>query len=176
MSHNRSVLAWIIAGALLCQQSQVLASSSRLIGAAAMAAPIQSNAYAETNRFGEAEYYLKAPGQSKARPVRGSLLFDGALKAVRFTSEEGIHLDVPFNAVTNLVYERSAKPRYALGILFAWPLLFTKSKKHFLTIQYRDGRGEGQWALIRLDKDNYQGALATAEAQTGLKVQRVEEN
>jgi hypothetical protein len=44
-----------------------------------------------------------------------------------------------------------------------------------LTIQYKNAEGQGQFALIRFDKKNWQSAVATIEAQTGIKVERVEE-
>jgi hypothetical protein len=100
---------------------------------------------------------------------------DPGAKAVQFAVKGQRELDIPFENITGLIYERASKPRYALGLLVAWPLLFTKSKKHYLTIQYKGADGQGQVAVIQLDKSNYQMAVATAEAQTGVKVERHEE-
>lgn len=126
-------------------------------------------------QFDGAEFYMKKGNEKKAKAVGGTLVFDPGAKAVKFNAKDSTALDVPYNTITNLLYERTAKPRYALGILVAWPLLFTKSKKHYLTIQYKGTDGQGQYALVRLDKKNYQDALATAEAQTGVKIDRNEE-
>jgi hypothetical protein len=46
-------------------------------------------------------------------------------------------------------------------ILLAWPLLFTKGKKHYLTIQ---GAGE-EFAIFRLHKGNVRNVLAVAESR-----------
>ncbi|GEM_PF-1666937 len=175
MSKNHAAITCLIAAVLIHTQITATALSPKLTQPAVIAVASQMNDMTSANRFGEAEFYYKAPGQSKAQPVRGSLVFDSGKKAVRFFSEAGMPLDVPYTSVTNLIYERTSKPRYALGILVAWPLLFTKSKKHYLTIQYKSGNSEGQYALIRLDKNNYQSALAAAESQTGVKVDRSEE-
>ncbi|HKV41627.1 MAG TPA: hypothetical protein VJX67_20655 [Blastocatellia bacterium] len=175
ISRGRSVIGLVLGTALLASQVYALSGNAASARQGWRGLASQSGTFA-SNRFGDAEYFLKVPGQSKARPVRGSLAFDAEAKAIRFFSEEGKQLDVPYGSVTSLVYERTAKPRYALGLLVAWPLLFTKSKKHFLTIQYKAPSGEGQYALIQLDKSNYQSALAAAESQTGVKVQRAEEN
>jgi len=78
--------------------------------------------------------------------------------------------------VKSIVYERTARPRYAEGLLIAWPLLFTKSKSHYVTIQYNDDKEGSQYAIIRLDKSNYRDALASLEAQTGKPIQRSEES
>ena len=53
--------------------------------------------------------------------------------------------------------------------------LFTKSKKHFVTFQYTDASGQGKFEIVRLDKANFTRALATLEADTGIKVERSEE-
>lgn len=81
-------------------------------------------------------------------------------------------LKIAKTQVTKIVYERASKPRYAAGLLLAWPLLFTKSKKHFLTIQYKESE-KGEFALLRLDKNNYQAILAAVEAATGVKVENL---
>ncbi|MBK9316471.1 MAG: hypothetical protein IPM55_19840 [Acidobacteria bacterium] len=126
------------------------------------------------NSFKDAQYFVKEAGKDKAKPVKGVLSFEAERKIVRFTSKEEA-LEIPYNQISGMTYEKTSKPRYALGLLVAWPLLFTKSKGHYLTIQYKQPDKDGQFALIRLDKSNYQIALATAEAQTGVKVERIEE-
>jgi hypothetical protein len=50
--------------------------------------------------------------------------------------------------------------------------LLSHSIKHFLTIQYNDGEGAGQYVIVHLDKKNAQQAVAAAEAETGKKVSR----
>jgi hypothetical protein len=135
----------------------------------------RSSAADAASQFDGAEYYKKADGEKKAKSIDGSLIFSPDAKAVRFVSKGITQLDIPYDSVTSIIYERTAKPRYALGLLVAWPLLFTKSKKHYLTIQYKQSDGQGKFAVVRLDKKNYLMALSTAESQTGIKVERHEE-
>ncbi len=130
------------------------------------------------NKFEHAEYLRAATaGQKKGDPVKGTLTFDGGKKEVVFLgSKDAIEqLRIPYSAIKTMLYEKTAKPRYAAGLLIAWPLLFTKSKQHYLTIQYNDAAGTGQYAVIHLDKNNARQALAAAEAETGKKVERAEE-
>jgi len=128
--------------------------------------------------FGDAQYFRKAvQGGKKSDPVKGSLRVDTSSKALEFVAKGNTtEFIVKPAQIKRLVYERTAKPRYAAGLLIAWPLLFTKSKSHYLTIQYDDDKGEGQYAIVRLDKSNYRDALATVEAQTGKRIDRSEEN
>lgn len=121
--------------------------------------------------FKNVEFLGKTDG-GKAKKESGHLIFDGTTIQFDHKSEE--LLDIKTSQVSHLVYERASKPRYAAGLLLAWPLLFTKSKQHFLTIQYRDGE-RGKYAVFHLDKSNYREILAAAEAATGQKVDRQEE-
>jgi hypothetical protein len=128
-------------------------------------------------RFDKAEYFKSAAaGQKKGGTLKGELQFDSAQKTVQFLgAKEALALSVKYDAIKSMLYERTSKPRYAAGLLIAWPLLFTKSKSHYLTIQYDGPGGTGQYAVIRLHKDNYRDVLAKAEAETGKKVERMEE-
>ncbi len=128
--------------------------------------------------FDKAEYLkAAAPGSKKGETVPGILRFDSAKKEVQFVEKKGTPaLSVKYEAIKSMLYEKTAKPRYAAGLLLAWPLLFTKSKKHYLTIQYANAAGTGQFAIIHLDKSNFREVLARAESETGKKVERAEEH
>jgi hypothetical protein len=125
-------------------------------------------------QFKNAEYYLRTYGKN-AKPVVGALIFEPAAKAVRFIANGRIELDVPNKVITRMMYEPTSTRRYALAVLVSKYFLLTKSTKHFLTIEYKGPNGEAQSAVIRLDKGNYDLALTTAEAQTGVRVERIPE-
>jgi hypothetical protein len=56
--------------------------------------------------------------------------------------------------------------------IFVSPLfLFTSGKKHWLMVQ-----GDGDYALLQLDKSNYKMALGAFEARSGKKVELVEDS
>jgi hypothetical protein len=129
--------------------------------------------------FDKVQYFKKAtPGEKKkSDPVKGALRVDGTSKEIHFLNKDGsAALVIKPEQIKSIIYERTAKPRYAAGLLLAWPLLFTKSKSHYLTIQYGDETGTGEYAIFKLDKSNYRDALATIEAKTGKKIERSEES
>lgn len=119
--------------------------------------------------FGDVEYIHQGE-KGKREREGGRLIIHSAGKHIVFQSGDRTEMDVPFDRVTHLVYEKASKPRYAAGLLLAWPLLFTKSKQHFLTVQYRQG-DEGKYA----SEGNYREVLASTEAATGQKIDRDEE-
>ena len=84
--------------------------------------------------FGQTQFdfdktkYIKpaAAGSKKGETVKGILRFDGAKKEVQFVEEKGtLTLSVKYEAIKSMMYEKTAKPRYAAALLVAWPLIFT---------------------------------------------------
>jgi hypothetical protein len=129
-------------------------------------------------RFNHAEYMkATAAGQKKVEPaLKGDLCFDTAGKKIEFLSGEGAPaFSIDYGAVKSLLYEQANKPRYTEAVLISPLFLLSHSKKHFLTIQYTDSAGAGQFVIVHLDKKNAQQAIAAAESQTGKTVDRVEE-
>ena len=116
--------------------------------------------------FNDVKYLSPRDGE-KAKAVDGSLTVENGVLAFEGKSESWVVAKVQ---ITNLVYERASRPRYKTGLLLAWPLLFTKGKKHFLTIQHG-----GEYKIMQLDKGNFRDALAAVESTTGVKVERLEE-
>ena len=130
------------------------------------------------NQFDHAEYLKPASGEKpkSLSAVPGTLAFDQTKKSVEFVDGKGsAAFSIKYDAIKSMLYERTSKPRYVAAILISPFFLFAHSKKHFLTIQYTDDAGAGQYALIHLDKKNARAAVAAAEAATGKKVEREEE-
>jgi hypothetical protein len=54
-------------------------------------------------------------------------------------------------------------------------VMLTKSKSHFLTVEYHEGTASKE-LVLRLDKSEYRDILATAKEQTGKDVAGKKEN
>lgn len=139
-----------------------------LIAAALLA---NSVAVFAQNKFDDVKL-IKSKDGKKAEEFDSELEINKETGEILVKEKKGGTLKIAKTQITKIIYERASKPRYAAGLLLAWPLLFTKSKKHFLTIQYKEGE-KGEFALLRLDKNNYQTILAAAEAATGIKVENL---
>jgi hypothetical protein len=146
-----------------------------IIGTAVLAA-FAGSALAQS--FDHTEYMKGANGNRKGgKQVQGSLNFDAAQKRIEFHNKKSEpEFSIANQSIKSILYERTAHPRYVEGILIAWPLLLTKTKKHWLTVQYTDPAGTGQFVIVRMDKNNYRQILAAAESQTGKTIQRAEED
>lgn len=84
---------------------------------------------------------------------------------------------LPYATMKSMEYSYSKSPRWKSGAamavavgIFALPLFFMKGKKHWLTTV----SGE-EFALLRLDKNNYKIIIPALEAKTGMKVETVAE-
>jgi len=132
----------------------------------------------DNHRFGKAEYLqATSTGQKKAgQSLKGTLVFDPQRRYVDFLQESGSPaLSIKFDDIKNMTYEKASKPRMAEAVLISPLFLLSNSKKHYLTFQYTDESGQGKFAIIHLDKKNARDAVACAEAQTGKKVEQIDE-
>jgi hypothetical protein len=129
-------------------------------------------------RFACAEYFAATPaGQKKAEAgVKGTLIFDPNSKKVEFLNPKGAPaFSINYDAIRAMQYERTGQPRYVAAVLISPVFLLTRSKKHYLTIEYNDQSGEAHSVIVRLNKKSAHKAVATATAQTSKSVEQIEE-
>jgi hypothetical protein len=133
-----------------------------------------------TAKFDKAEYMPpKTAGSQNTKagsPVKGDVCFDKETKTLSFTDGKGnAVVSIPYDKIKSMLYEQTSRPRYAEAILLSPFFLFSKTKKHFLTIQYTNAAGDGQFAMIHMDKSNARDIVAEAQAESGVKVEWAQE-
>jgi hypothetical protein len=87
--------------------------------------------------------------------------------------------DIPYEKVSSLAYGQHAGRR--VGATVAWgvttlgimalPILFSKKRKHYLTLEYADPTGASQAAIFELGKGAIRTTLKSLEVRTGKKVE-----
>lgn len=77
--------------------------------------------------------------------------------------------------VVELEYGQKAGRRVAVGLLVSPLALFSKKRKHYLTISYKDKDGKEQAVVFELGKDIVRTSLAIIEARTGKTIQYQDE-
>jgi|SRR5579872_4910393 len=88
-----------------------------------------------------------------------------------FTFEyKGGNLAIPYSEVNDLEYGQKAGRRIGLAIAISPWLLFSKKRKHFLTVGWKDDQGKQHAAVFELGKSIIRTTIATLEARTGKKV------
>ncbi len=120
----------------------------------------------------------------QARETDVTLSLTGSKIMIKSTKvskkEPAIDVEIPYTSVVAVSYELASRHRVAEGAavmtasLGAGALLMaTKTKSHWLTIQYKDG-GSTQSTVLHLDKSEYEGVISAMEAKTGKTVARLD--
>jgi hypothetical protein len=86
-----------------------------------------------------------------------------------FQYKEG-KLEIPYDRIDDLEYGQKAGRRLGVAIAVTWMALFSKKRRHFLTVGYKDENDKQQAAVFELGKDTVRVTLASLEARTGRKV------
>lgn len=118
-------------------------------------------------------------GSNKAMYVGGTVNTikegtEGTLSAkdekVMVFSYEGKTLQVPYERINDLEYGQKAGRRLGVAIALTWMALFSKKRKHYLTVGYMDDNDKQQALVFELGKGTVRVTLATLEARSGRKV------
>lgn len=89
----------------------------------------------------------------------------------KFMTKKGVTLlAMPYEKITGLEYGQKAGRRVGLAIAVNPLFLFSKKRKHFLTIYYSDSEGDSQAVVIELSKKaTYRVALAL-QSRSGTEI------
>ena len=82
-----------------------------------------------------------------------------------------MEIRISYQKVSTLEYGQSVSRRYAAAVLISPMLLLSKTRKHFVTLGYRDAEDKQQVLVFRIDKGDIRSVLAGLEARTGRRVE-----
>ncbi len=116
----------------------------------------------------KAEYDGGTENQVKTK-TEGTVSTTGTVNFV-FSADHG-SISIPYAEVNDLEYGQKAGRRVGLAIMVTPLALFSKKRKHFLTIGWKDEHGQQHVAIFELGKHIVRVTLATLEARTGRKVE-----
>lgn len=95
--------------------------------------------------------------------------------ALQFTTKKDGSIDIPYASITALEYGQKAGRRVAVAILVSPLALFSKKRKHYLTISFNDPSGKEQAAVFELGKAIVRTTLTIVETRSGKKVEYQDE-
>jgi len=78
---------------------------------------------------------------------------------------------IPYATVTSLEYGQKAGRRVGVAIMISPIALFSKKRKHYLTISYKDAAGKEQAGVFELGKDIVRTTLKIVEVRTGKQIE-----
>ncbi len=91
-------------------------------------------------------------------------------KALVFESPKG-KFEIPYENVTSLEYGQKAGRRLGVAITLTIWALFSKKRKHFLTIGFTDENDKPQGVVLELPKGTAKTIITVIEARSGKKVE-----
>lgn len=116
--------------------------------------------------------------ESEGRPKEADVVLtfqDGRLTALTKGKDAPYTKAMAYRRIVSATYSQSRHPRWKEGAgvavlagVFATPVFFMKSVRHWLTLQAAD-----DFMVLRLDKDNVRVVLPVLETRTGIQVDRV---
>ncbi len=83
----------------------------------------------------------------------------------------GQTLNIGYPKINALEYGQTVSRRYAAALLISPIFLFTKSRRHYVTIGYMDGDGKQQALVFQVGKGNIRSVLTALEARSGRRVE-----
>lgn len=99
---------------------------------------------------------------------------------IKGKKENGITVEIPYSSIDSVSYEVAARHRVqeGAGVMLLSPatgavIMLTKTKSHWLDIEYHDGEAK-QEMILRLDKSEYKKVLSTLEARMGKPIARLD--
>lgn len=90
------------------------------------------------------------------------------VKLLRFSSDKG-SFTIPYEGVTSIEYGQKAGRRLGVAVVITVWALFSKKRKHFLTVGFKDEKGTSQGVVLELSKGRPKSVITVLEARSGLK-------
>jgi hypothetical protein len=79
--------------------------------------------------------------------------------------------EIPYKSITSLEYGQKAGRRLGVALVITVWALFSKKRKHFLTIGYNDETGRPQGVVLEIGKKHVKKTLVIVEVRSGQEVE-----
>jgi hypothetical protein len=76
-------------------------------------------------------------------------------------------VSIPYKSIAELEYGQKAGRRVGVAVMVSPIALFSKKRKHYLTISYKDEAGKDQAGVFELGKDVVRTTLKIVETRSG---------
>ena len=105
-----------------------------------------------------------------APKTEGTLATSDEEKLLFIAEDGGGVIEIPWKKMDDAEYGQKVGRRVKTAILLTPLALFSKARKHYLTISYKDKKGENQSAVFELGKELVRTTLTVVETRMGRKI------
>jgi hypothetical protein len=101
----------------------------------------------------------------------------GTRSVLDVSDEKSVKFDAwqtPYDRITALDYGQHVGRHWAfaaLGVYGVLPIILSKKRQHYLTVEYNDDNGKAQAAIFEVGKGSIRTVLKTLEVRSGKKIQ-----
>ncbi len=89
-------------------------------------------------------------------------------KVMKFISSKG-KFEIPYDSVTSIEYGQKAWRRLGVALVITVWALFSKKRKHFLTVGFKDAKDQAQGVVLELPKGKPKSIITILEVRSGVK-------
>jgi len=89
-------------------------------------------------------------------------------KVLKFSSGKG-GFQIPYDGITSVEYGQKAGRRLGVAVAITVWALFSKKRKHFLTVGFKDADGQPQGVVLELPKGTPKSIITVVETRSGVK-------
>ncbi len=107
---------------------------------------------------------------SVAPKAEGTLATSDPEKLLFIAEKGGGIVEIPWKRIDEAEYGQKVGRRWKTAIFLSPAALFSKGRKHYLTISYKDKGGEMQSAVFELGKELVRTTLTVVETRSGRKI------
>ena len=110
-------------------------------------------------------------GTANVAPKSEGILATNDETKLMFIAEKGGGMvEIPWKKIDEAEYGQKVGRRWKTAIFLSPAALFSKGRKHYLTISYKDKNNEMQSAVFELGKDLVRTTLTVVETRSGRKI------
>ncbi len=82
-----------------------------------------------------------------------------------------VTVQIPYEKINVLEYGQRVSRRYAEAVLLSPVFLLSKTRKHYLTVEFTDDRGKQQAMVFLVSKNDVRALLVILEAKSGRRIE-----
>ncbi len=84
---------------------------------------------------------------------------------------KGVTVQIPYDKINAVEYGQRVSRRYAEAVLLSPVFLLSKTRKHYLTVEFTDDRGKQQAMVFLVGKADVRSLLVILEAKSGRRIE-----
>ena len=92
-------------------------------------------------------------------------------EAMVFTADRKYKVDVPYKGITSIEYGQKAGRRVGVALAVSPVALFSKKRKHYVSIAFTDASGGKQGAVFEVSKGLVRTFVSNLETRSGKTVE-----